>query len=131
MRKEGLKVSGVLELYSDVTPFVVKIKKATIELAVIFLVILSLLYGVLIFIVRHADQILKLQYADLQRSEEDIKSKISELEHEIMERKISEEALTKNEERFKDFAEASADRFWEMDKEFRFTYFSDDTGAKR
>ena len=74
MRTDGAKLSGVLELYSDVTPFAVKIQKATIELAAIFLVILSLLYGVLIIIVRHADKIIKLQYADLQRSKEDTPS---------------------------------------------------------
>ncbi|MEQ8506745.1 MAG: ATP-binding protein [Rhodospirillales bacterium] len=34
-------------------------------------------------------------------------------------------ALRDNEERFRDFAEASQDWFWEMDGNLRFTYFSD------
>ena len=35
------------------------------------------------------------------------------------------EALRDNEERFRDFAEASQDWFWEMDQDLRFVYFSD------
>lgn len=34
-------------------------------------------------------------------------------------------ALADNEERFRDFAEASQDWFWEMDADLRFSYFSD------
>ena len=34
-------------------------------------------------------------------------------------------AMRENEERFRDFAEASQDWFWEMDENLRFTYFSD------
>ncbi len=34
-------------------------------------------------------------------------------------------ALRENEERFRDFAEASQDWFWEMDENLRFIYFSD------
>ncbi len=36
----------------------------------------------------------------------------------------AEEAFKESEHRFKDFAEASADWFWEMDAELRFTYMS-------
>ena len=39
----------------------------------------------------------------------------------ITERKQAEEALKESEERLQDIAEASADRFWEMDKNLRFT----------
>jgi len=51
-------------------------------------------------------------------------------------RKLSktEQQLSRTEARFKDFAEASSDWFWEMDAGFRFTYFSprfeDITGYK-
>ena len=39
--------------------------------------------------------------------------------------KSTEEALIASEQMFKDFAESAADRFWEMDKDFRFTYISE------
>ena len=43
----------------------------------------------------------------------------------ITERKRAEKALRESEERFRDVAEASSDWFWEIDGEFRYTYFSD------
>ncbi len=39
--------------------------------------------------------------------------------------KEREHALRESEERFKDFASASSDYFWEMDRELRFSFFSD------
>jgi two-component system sensor kinase FixL len=42
----------------------------------------------------------------------------------ITEQKKAEEALRASEKRFQDFAEASADWFWEMDADLRFTYMS-------
>ena len=39
--------------------------------------------------------------------------------------KTLEQALKQNEERFRDFAEASADWFWEMNADLRFTYMSE------
>jgi prevent-host-death family protein len=43
----------------------------------------------------------------------------------ITERKQAERALRSSEARFRDFADASSDWFWEMDEECRFSYFSD------
>ena len=43
----------------------------------------------------------------------------------ITERKRTEEALRESEERFKDIAESTGDRLWEMDGDFRFTFVSD------
>jgi len=40
-------------------------------------------------------------------------------------RKLAEIALAENEERFRDFAHASCDWFWETDADERFTWFSD------
>lgn len=42
----------------------------------------------------------------------------------ITEQKKAEEALRLSERRFQDFAESSADWFWEMDADLRFTYMS-------
>ena len=42
----------------------------------------------------------------------------------ITEQKKAEEALRLSERRFQDFAESSADWFWEMDADLRFTYIS-------
>jgi PAS domain S-box-containing protein len=43
----------------------------------------------------------------------------------ITEHKLAEEALAASEARFRDFAEASSDWYWEMDEDLRFSYFSD------
>ena len=42
----------------------------------------------------------------------------------ITERKLAEEALLESEHRFRDFAEAASDWFWEMDENLCFTYHS-------
>ncbi len=43
----------------------------------------------------------------------------------ISTQKETEEALAKSEKRFRDFAEAATDWFWEMDENLRFSYFSE------
>ncbi|MDP5239372.1 PAS domain S-box protein [Uliginosibacterium sp. 31-16] len=47
----------------------------------------------------------------------------------IMERQRAEAAIHDNEERFRDFSQSSADWFWEMDADLRFSYFSDNFAA--
>ncbi|MFQ5954393.1 MAG: PAS domain-containing sensor histidine kinase [Kiloniellales bacterium] len=44
----------------------------------------------------------------------------------ITARKEAEQALSRSEERFRDFAELASDWFWEMDENLRFTYFSEE-----
>ena len=84
---------GVFELYTDVTPLMHRIDRMTVRLVVISLLAFGLLYGVLALIVRRADGILKRQYVDLVRNEETIKSKNTELEHQVAEREGAEAAL--------------------------------------
>lgn len=55
------------------------------------------------------------------RVEDDLRRAQAELEQRVRERTI---ALQESESRFKDFAEVSADWFWETDENFRFTFIS-------
>ena len=48
----------------------------------------------------------------------------SKLQREVEERRIADAALHYSEHRFRDFAEASADWFWEVDADDKFTYLS-------
>ena len=43
----------------------------------------------------------------------------------ITEQKLAQEALKVSEEKFKDFAESTADRFWETDENFKYVYASE------
>jgi PAS domain S-box-containing protein len=47
------------------------------------------------------------------------------IRQDISEQKLAEDALKQSEKRFRDFAEASADWFWETDAEHRFTFVSE------
>ena len=102
---------GVLELYSDVTSTVGRIKAATLELMVLLVVLFGLLFLVLYAIVRRADGIMKKQYADKQ--------------HEIEERRQVEAALLDSEDRLQSFLSAASEWLWETDENHKFTYYSD------
>ena len=47
----------------------------------------------------------------------------------ITERIIDQDLLRENQNRFRDFAKSAADRFWETDIEFRYTYLTPATGS--
>ncbi len=79
-------IEGVFELYADVTPMVARIRSATINLAIGFVLVFGLPYGALFLIVRRADNTIKQQYAD-------IAEKNAALEREVVERKQAETAL--------------------------------------
>ena len=57
--------------------------------------------------------------------EQRVEERTSELSQEIQHRIEVEEALRNSEARFKDFAEAASDYFWETDENLRFSYFSE------
>lgn len=93
IRRADGTVEGVFELYTDVTPLVVRLERTMTGYIVAFLLIFTLLYGVLFVIVRHADGILKRQYLELEKSEENIQAKNISLEQEIDQRQKTESAL--------------------------------------
>ncbi|NKB50487.1 MAG: response regulator [Alphaproteobacteria bacterium] len=59
---------------------------------------------------------------ELHQSEQELKNTHKELERRIEERT---QDLRASEQRFKDYADATADWFWEMDADLRFTYMSE------
>jgi len=86
IRQVAGQVQAVFELYTDVTPLMADIERATIDLLVRILPAFAVLYGVLFLIVRRADQTIKRQYAD-------IADKNAALENEMSERVRVEKAL--------------------------------------
>ncbi|MEE9250063.1 MAG: PAS domain S-box protein [Alphaproteobacteria bacterium] len=139
IRRDDGTVEGVFELYTDVTPAVARIDRATTKITVVMLLVLSCLYGVLSLIVRRADRILGRQYRELDHqaterrlAEESLREAHDTLEQRVTERTVELESeiakhertaakLRESEERFKDFAEAASDWFWEQDADLRFT----------
>ncbi len=139
IRRDDGTVEGVFELYTDVTPAVARIDRSTTKITVGMLLVLTCLYGVLSLIVRRADRILGRQYRELDRqvterrlAEESLREAHDTLEQRVTERTVELESeiakhertaakLRESEERFKDFAEAASDWFWEQDADLRFT----------
>lgn len=59
-----------------------------------------------------------------------VKERTAELEQEVEDHQRTENALKESEERLRDFASSTADWFWEMDENLRYTYFSLKTDDK-
>ena len=75
------------------------------------------------------EEALKQTNRALERSKDEYRRLNAELEERVRSRtadlRIREAALSDSEQRFKDFAQASSDWYWEMDSNLRFSYFSD------
>lgn len=100
-------VEGVFEMYADVTPLLKTIQRQQLLVAASVAGILLLLYGVLFFLVRHADGIIRRQYEQQKASEvalsesqhhldnrvKDLEVVNRTLEVEVLERKAAEKKI--------------------------------------
>jgi len=75
------------------------------------------------------EDVLHRTNVELRASQQEFEQLSRELEGRVRERTLElanrEAALFESEERFRDFAKASSDWYWEMDENLRFSYFSD------
>lgn len=79
-------VVAVFELYTDVTPLLAGIRRATVDIVIGFVVMFGLLFVMLFVVVLRADRTIKGQYAD-------ITDKKDALEREVAEREVVENSL--------------------------------------
>ena len=64
-RSDTAPIEGVLEVYTDVTDLLASIKKQELLVTATVIGVLSTLYIILFFIVRHADRVIKGQYEQI------------------------------------------------------------------
>ena len=92
-RTADTPIEGVLEVYTDVTGLLGNIEREQRLVTLIVAAVLSLLYGILFFIVRHADSVIKGQYEQQCRSEHALRDSQQHLEHRVQERTVELEVI--------------------------------------
>ena len=65
-------IVGVFEVYDDVTPLLLNISTTQRNIAIGVTLILAVLYAILFFIIRRADNLIKRQFVEQQQAEEEI-----------------------------------------------------------
>ena len=90
---------AVFEMYSDVTQTMESVEAATYKLLTGLIACFSILYGILILIVRRADKIIYRQYHALKANDDLLRAKNQALTDEINERLQVEKALRDSEQR--------------------------------
>ena len=79
-------ISGIMELYTDVTPAVTQVQRTQLTLVAGLVGICSLLYGTLFVIVSRADHILQSQNRELEATKESLAHANHDLERQVLER---------------------------------------------
>jgi signal transduction histidine kinase len=82
-------VAGIFELYSDYTPLLKRIQDTQWLVMIVIGGVLSLLYGTLQLIVRHADRVIKAQGRQLSESVVALKQTRNQLEERVAERTLA------------------------------------------
>lgn len=91
-------VVAIAQLYSDVTTQMRQIEQTQTRLIKALLLSFMLLYIVLFFIVRRADDMLRRQHRNILHKEQTIRRKSRELEQEVTQRAQAEQALQEAQE---------------------------------
>ncbi|MEO6354281.1 MAG: EAL domain-containing protein [Burkholderiaceae bacterium] len=92
-RAPDAPIEGVVEVYSDVTDLLGGIERGQRLVTASVVVVLTLLYAILFFIVRHADRVIKGQYEQQRRSEHALRDAQEHLEHRVQERTTELEVI--------------------------------------
>lgn len=91
------EVEGVLELYSDITILHEQIEQSQINIILGIVLIFTLLYAILFWLVKRADKLIQSQHDKLQKSEIQYKDQAAELEQTLQELKNTQSQLIQSE----------------------------------